>query len=62
MTVTKFPKDRLLSLANAADWLVSKRTVIRRIGDEELPAPRLGKLIRIFESDLRAFVAQRRMG
>ena len=63
MPVLKIPKDRLLSPAEAAEWVgVSKRTVSRWIADQELAAHRLGKLVRIFESDLRAFIAKRRLG
>jgi excisionase family DNA binding protein len=56
-------RDRLefLTIPDVAERLrVSTRTVRRWIADDNLIAHRIGGLVRISESDLRAFLALRR--
>jgi excisionase family DNA binding protein len=52
--------ERLLTLAEAAERLgYSARTVRRRIERGELPVFRDGRILRICESDLLAYIARR---
>ena len=52
---------RLLSIPEAADQLgISEKGVRRAIGRGDLVAHRIGRLLRIAEDDLAAFVALRR--
>ena len=52
---------RLLSVPEAADQLgISEKGVRRAIGRGDLIAHRIGRLLRIAEDDLAAFVALRR--
>ena len=54
--------DRLFSIPQAADQLgISEKSVRRAIQRGELVAHRIGRLLRIAEEDLAAFVAMRRM-
>jgi excisionase family DNA binding protein len=56
------PSDRWASTADAADYLgLTTRTVYRFINDGELPAYKMGRVIRILRSDLDAFIASRRI-
>jgi excisionase family DNA binding protein len=63
-TVSKTPQspepgERLLSVAEVAKRLdVSEKTVRRKVKSGELPAHRVGKLIRIGESGLSACLAK----
>ncbi|MBN8891561.1 MAG: hypothetical protein BGP12_15235 [Rhodospirillales bacterium 70-18] len=51
----------VLTIAQAADKLqLSIKTVRRLIAAHDLPAYRVGRQLRISESDLRGFLAQRR--
>jgi excisionase family DNA binding protein len=51
------PDERFLGVARVAERLdVSQKTVRRKIAAGELPAHRVGKLLRISERDLAAFV------
>jgi excisionase family DNA binding protein len=51
------------TIADVADRLqVASRTVRRWIDNRELVAHRIGGIVRIAESDLRAFLAQYREG
>jgi excisionase family DNA binding protein len=55
------PAPRLLSIATVALQLdVSQKTVRRLIEDGELPIHRIGRQVRISESDLAAFIARSR--
>lgn len=52
---------RMLTVADFADRLeVCKKTIRRLIDKGELPAHRVGRLIRISEADAVAFLATRR--
>ena len=54
---------RLLSVAMVATCLgVSTKTVRRLIKDGQLPSHRVGRLIRISETDLAVFIARSRSG
>ena len=54
--------DRLFSVPQAADQLgISEKGVRRAIGRGDLAAHRIGRLLRIADEDLAAFVAARRM-
>ena len=53
----------MLTAAEVADLMrVSKMTVYRLIKAGELPAVRVGKSYRIFESDLDAYLESRTIG
>lgn len=55
--------ERFLSVAAVADRLeVSQKTVRRKIASGDLPAHRVGKLIRVSEGDLETYVTQARPG
>lgn len=55
-----FSTGRLFTVAEVADVMrVSNMTVYRLIKTGELPAVRVGKGYRIFESDLERFLADR---
>jgi len=55
------PGPRLLSVATVALHLgVSEKTVRRLVDDGQLPTHRVGRLIRISETDLAAFIAHSR--
>jgi excisionase family DNA binding protein len=55
------PNERFLSVAIVADRLeLSEKTVRRAIASGDLPAHRVGKLIRVSEGDFRAYFTQRR--
>lgn len=55
------PFPRLLSVEQIAKYLgTSSRTIRRWIDDKQLPVHRLGRLIRISETDLIAFLQSRR--
>jgi len=55
------PAPRLLSIATVALLLdVSEKTVRRLISAGELPIHRIGRQIRISESDLAAYIARSR--
>lgn len=57
------PLPALLSIPEVADCLkVSEKTVRRWIESGELPYHRLGRQIRISETDLVMFVKSRRQG
>lgn len=54
--------DRLFSISQAADQLgISEKGVRRAIGRGDLAAHRIGRLLRIADEDLAAFVAMHRM-
>jgi excisionase family DNA binding protein len=56
------PGERFLSVAEVAKRLdVAEKTVRRKIASGELPAHRVGKLLRIGERDLVAFVPRTRL-
>jgi excisionase family DNA binding protein len=56
-------EGRLLSVAAVAERLgVSQKTVRRMIDRGELPAHRVGKLLRIGEGSLDGYLAARRLG
>jgi len=51
-------RDRWLSTGDVADQLgVTTRTIYRLIDDGELAASRIGRLIKVRESDLTAYLA-----
>ena len=53
----------LLSVQETAEHLqLSVKTIRRKIAAGELPAHRLGRLLRVSEDDLRLFKLQRRVG
>lgn len=53
--------SRMLTLAEAADFIgVSTRTLRRKIQTGELTAHRFGRLLRISEADLTAFLEEHR--
>ena len=55
-------RGRLLSVPEAADQLgVSEKTIRRTIQRGDLVAHRIGRLLRIAEGDLAAFVARHRV-
>ena len=55
------PEIRFFTIAEIADFTgVSVRTVRRWIDDELLPAHRIGRVLRVAESDLQAFLAAHR--
>ncbi len=55
------PAPRLMSVATVALHLgVSEKTIRRLIDDRHLPIHRVGRLIRISETDLAAFIAHSR--
>lgn len=61
MPAPKIPLPQLLCLKEVAARLgVSPKTVQRCVRRGELPVHRIGGQVRISESDLRGFVAQRR--
>ncbi len=50
-------QGQYLSLRQVAERLsVSERTVMRRIGDGELRASRIGRLIRIAEAEIQRYI------
>ncbi len=54
-------RDNFLTIAEVADWLcVASRTVRRWIKSGELVAHHFGGVLRIAESDLKAFIARHR--
>ncbi|WP_266019672.1 helix-turn-helix domain-containing protein [Brucella intermedia] len=56
-------RHRLLTLEQAADFLaLSTRTVRRKIKDGELTAHKFGRLWRISEADLLAFLNRHKQG
>jgi excisionase family DNA binding protein len=58
---TSMPGPRLMSVATVALHLgVSEKTIRRLIDDGQLPTHRVGRLIRISETDLAAFIARSR--
>ena len=53
--------EQFLSVAAVADMLkVSQKTVRREIASGDLPTHRVGKLLRVSEGDLEAYVTRRR--
>jgi len=61
MTAKPKPIANLHTLADVAELLsVSTRTVRRLIDDGHLPCHRIGRSIRISESDLRSYLASAR--
>ena len=55
------PGERFLSVAEVAKRLgVSEKTVRRKIASDDLPAHRLGKLLRVSERILTAYVTRAR--
>ena len=55
---TPGPGPRLFSVADVADRLgVSEKTVRRMLDRSDLPAHRIGRLLRVSESDLDAYLA-----
>ncbi|MBI4833613.1 MAG: helix-turn-helix domain-containing protein [Planctomycetes bacterium] len=52
--------DRLMALDEALDYLqISRRTIFRLIKNHELPAVRIGKVLRFRLDDLERFVSER---
>lgn len=55
-------KDRLLSVKVVADRLdIDVQTVRRLIADGDLPAHRIGRLLKVSQVDLLEFVSQHRV-
>jgi excisionase family DNA binding protein len=56
------PNQEFLTIREAAaNFHVSTRTVRRWIEDGEIPAYRVGRIVRIARSDLEAFLARHRV-
>ena len=61
--MTQIDRHRMLTLGEAADFLaLSTRTVRRKIRDGELTAHKFGRLWRISEADLVAFLDSHKQG
>jgi excisionase family DNA binding protein len=61
MSKSSAPPRRLLDLTAVADRLgVCIKTTRRMIDRHELPVHRIGRLIRVSEDDLEAFIASKR--
>ena len=55
------PHEPMLTIRQAAEiFNVSIKTVWRRIDDGKLPVVRDGRVVRVRQSDLRAYIAVRR--
>jgi excisionase family DNA binding protein len=61
MSESSAPPRRLLDLSAVADRLgVCIKTIRRMIDRHELPVHRIGRLIRVSEDDLEAFIISKR--
>lgn len=59
--MTPLDLNRMMTLEEAADFVaLSGRTLRRKIKDGDLMAHKFGRLWRISEKDLRAFIEQHR--